>query len=372
MVGWASEQLAGRILAHNDHESTNLSRLNSLVALTLQRSREGHLPWWTQVAEMTSLYFISGIGPNYYHYAGFWRREVSWKDKTSHLGTRAYRKFINRVNPAAYRKLSQNKVSEKALLSLFGIPTAGFVGLLDPSHGHAADGQPLRSAADLARLCGSLRTKRICFKLLEGWRGEGFAAAEVVRSAGEVRLRPLLQQQTLSTEQFCTDVLVLGPRSPRLIEEYLEQHPVLAALNPSSLNTARLWVYREHGSAPRVVGSSVKAGRTGALVDNASGALVIPMNGEAGILKAAIVDSVPTRQLYPAHPDHGARIEGIEVPFWRETQELACRALSVFPGMRFAGIDVAILSSGPVIVELNAFPDKEGQIDCERGVRSFA
>lgn len=321
---------------------------------------------------MASLYFISGIGPTYYQYAGFWRRDMSWREKASHIGTRPYRKFVNRVNPPEYRKLSQNKVAEKGLLSLFGIPTAQFVGLLDASHGQAASGQPLRNAVDLARLVESIPMKRVCFKLAEGWRGEGFAAAEIIRSSGEVRLRPLLQKEALNAEQFCADILKFGPRKPRLIEEYLEQHPVLAALNPSSLNTARLWVYRDVGSSPRVVGSMLKAGRAGALVDNSSGALSILIDGDKGILKAAFIDSLPTRELLAAHPDHGAAIAGIEVPFWQETQELACRALAVFPGLRFAGIDVAILPTGPVIVELNPFPDKEGQIDCERGVRDFA
>lgn len=349
-----------------------MNRLNSLLKLTLKRSREGHLPWWQQIAEMTLLYFTSDIGPAYYHYAGFWRRDVPWREKASHMGTRPYRRFVDRVNPPEYRKLSQNKISEKGLLCLFGIPSARFIGLLDASHGQSASGQPLRNAAELARLVATLPTKRVCFKLVEGWRGMGFAAAEIVKSGGDVRLRPLLQEEALSAERFCADVLGFGPRSPRLIEEYLDQHPVLAGLNPSSLNTARLWVYRDPGSAPRVVGSSLKAGRAGALVDNSSGALVIPMDGKGGILRAAIVDSLPTREPCPVHPDHGAAIEGIEVPFWKETQELACRALSVFPGLRFAGIDVAILPSGPVIVELNAVPDKEGQIDCERGVRDFA
>lgn len=349
-----------------------MTSLNSLITLTLQRSREGHLPWWKQVGEMALLYCLSGIGPAYYHYAGFWRRELPWRDKASHVGTRPYRRFVNRVNSPAYHKLSQNKIAEKGLLSLLAVPTARFIGLLDASHGLAASGEPLRNASELARLVSSLPMRRVCFKVIEGWRGQGFAAAEIVKSEGEVRLRPLLSKEALTTEQFCADVLGFGPRSPRLIEEYLDQHPVLAGLNPSSLNTARLWVYRKAGSAPKVVGSSLKAGRAGALVDNSAGALVIPMDSEQGRLKAAVIDSLPTRDLFPAHPDHGAPIEGIEVPFWRETQELACRALSVFPGLRFAGIDVAILPTGPVIVELNAFPDKEGQIDSERGVRDFA
>jgi hypothetical protein len=343
-----------------------------LFTLTLQRSREGHLPFWKQVAEMTSLYFISGIGPAYYHYAGFWRRDVSWREKTSHIGTRAYRKFVDRVNPPEYRKLSQNKSAEKGLLNLFGIPTARFVGLLDASRGQTASGRPLRNAAELACLIESLPMRRICFKPVEGWGGHGFSAVEIVKADGDVRLRPLLAKEVLSASQFCSEVLRFDPRSPRLIEEYLEQHPVLARLNPSSLNTARLWVYREPDSTPRVVGSNLKVGRAGALVDNSSsGGLVVLMQRETGNLKAAI-DALPTRRVFKTHPDHGAPIEGVEVPFWREAQELACRALSVFPGLRFAGIDVAILPTGPVIVELNAFPDKEGQIDAERGVRDFA
>jgi len=40
-----------------------------------------------------------------------------------HLSFRQYTAHVDAVNPRDYRKLSQNKISEKAILTLMGIPT---------------------------------------------------------------------------------------------------------------------------------------------------------------------------------------------------------------------------------------------------------
>ena len=58
--------------------------------------------------------------------------------------------------------------------------------------------------------------------------------------------------------------------------------------------------------------------------------------------------------------DHGAPIEGSQVPFLDQAKELAIAAVRAFPEMRFAGLDIAIAENGPVIIELNVNPDRKG------------
>ena len=69
---------------------------------------------------------------------------------------------------------------------------------------------------------------------------------------------------------------------------------------------------------------------------------------------------LPTRVLYPSHPDHGAPVEGRELPFWDEAKSLAESCLTAFPNLEFAGMDIAVSGNGPVVVEINASPDREG------------
>ena len=96
------------------------------------------------------------------------------------------------------------------------------------------------------------------------------------------------------------------------------------------------------------------------MVDNqSSGGIVAPINLETGVLAAAI-DGLPTRESWSSHPDTGSPIEGQKPPFFEEAKKLAERCISCFPGLSFAGVDVAVGEEGPVIIELNVSPDREG------------
>jgi hypothetical protein len=63
--------------------------------------------------------------------------------------------------------------------------------------------------------------------------------------------------------------------------------------------------------------------------------------------------------VHPVHPDHGAPIEGVVLPYLAEACALAERAIMVFPHMGFSGFDVAVAPDGPRIIELNALPGRE-------------
>jgi hypothetical protein len=101
-------------------------------------------------------------------------------------------------------------------------------------------------------------------------------------------------------------------------------------------------------------------GRGDSIVDNQSaGGIVAPIDLVTGAVGAAI-DGLPERTRFERHPDHGAAIAGARIPTWAESKALAEACVWVFPGLRFAGVDVAIGPEGPVILELNASPDREG------------
>ncbi|MGH6892554.1 MAG: sugar-transfer associated ATP-grasp domain-containing protein, partial [Dongiaceae bacterium] len=59
------------------------------------------------------------------------------------------------------------------------------------------------------------------------------------------------------------------------------------------------------------------------------------------------------------HPVTGARIEGRTLPYWSEVVDLACRAQTAFSDRPFVGWDIAILDSGPCLIEGNGGPDMD-------------
>lgn len=336
-----------------------MNRLIRIIELSRRRVREGHLGLWRQLGEMAWLRVFHGVGPGYYHTAGFWRRELGWGDKTSQLSAGEYRRRVGLLNPAPYRKLSQNKIPEKAILALFGIPTPRFLGRLEARIGCDTAGRSLRNASDLERLVGGRQIARLVFKRLEGWGGKG-VHIPVVEQGPRVTFREPGDSNAQSVQDYCTSALELNRGGDWIVEEYFQQHPDLSAINPASVNTVRIWVIDRGKEGYRVLAAYLRIGRSNMFVDNASsGGIVAPIELVSGRLRAAR-DAHAEYNVYPRHPDHGVPIEGVVLPCWPDVQGLAARALSVFPGLRFAGLDVAIGASGPVILELNVSPDREG------------
>jgi len=200
---------------------------------------------------------------------------------------------------------------------------------------------------------------KICFKPVESWAGQGFSAVSIVRNNDDVIFERMDNKEILTMEEFYYQFLNIENGESRVIEAFLEQHEWYAGLNPSSVNTFRLWVVNKNKKVHTKLGF-LRIGRAGSLVDNqSSGGIVAPINLNTGVLGSAI-DGLPTRESWTHHPDTGVSIQGQKPPYFEESMRLAEESLMCFQGLKFAGVDVAVGTDGPVIVELNVNPDREG------------
>jgi len=339
----------------------------TLVAAMRHGCARGGLSPWRQLLEMVVLRLWRGLGPRYYLLGRFWRRDMPWRDKWDHINDREYRAIVEALNPAAYQKVSQHKVVEKAMLSLLGFPTPRFLGFFHPERGTAWDGAPLRTAADLARLFRHSGETKVVIKLVEGWGGEEFRAIEIVHNGEQPDLRDLAGGQVQQPEALARQ---LASADGYIVEAHLSQHPVLSALNASSLNTVRLWILKDAGGY-KFAGAILRVGRHGSLVDNISaGGLVCPIDLETGVL-LEVRESHVLADSGDLHPDGGAQITGVRMPHWDAVVRLAQRSIDAFPHMRFAGLDIAIAPDGPRLIELNVKPDLLNAIDFDVPLRRF-
>jgi hypothetical protein len=327
--------------------------LRHILDASRDAARHGGLPVARQLVEMALLKLLRNLGPNYYHVARFWRREIPFRDKWRHANKREYDKLLFAINPAVYQKASQHKVLEKATLSLLGVPTPRFVGFFHPTRGGDRNGEPLRTAGDLSRVLATYAGRRLCFKAVEGYSGRGFAALDI--SADGASLQHPISGQRWSIVEWARELL-LAPDG-WLLEEYLTQHPDVAAINASSVNTLRLWVLEQQGVF-RAHHAILRVGRAGSQTDNtSSGGFGCVVDMATGRLHSCL-DLRRPHQPITHHPDTGVELVGRQLPFWEKALELGAKALSVFPQMRFAGLDVAITPTGPAVIELNVFPDR--------------
>lgn len=338
-----------------------VEKIKHVIQLCKLRAAEGHLSVSRQVLEMISLRIMSGVGLEYYHTAKLWRKELSWQFKRNHLGSTQYSHCLAKINPVAYRKISQNKLSEKGLLRLFNIPSTGYLGYFCERSGQAIDGAPLRNSEQLETFLRSHAPGQVCFKPTEGWAGSGFSAIELVPGIENLLVKNLQSDEKSNVQSFVTANLPLNDTSGWIIEKYFQQHTLLDGFNASSLNTLRVWVMKSEKSADgNVLGAFLRLGRKGAVVDNQAGnRIVANVDLASGRLDAAS-DGTPELTTYACHPDSGEVIQGKVVPHWDVVKQLCIDTLAIFPETNFAGMDIAIGPDYPVVVELNVCPDKEG------------
>lgn len=342
-----------------------VKKITKMLSLIHNNAQEPHnLGVLAQLTQMAKLRLFRGIGPNYYLLAGFADKNIPWDLKASHKSAAAYKRWVNEKNPQLYRKISQNKLVETAMLRFMDIPTTRFLGFLHRVNGIDLERQPLTSMTDLNVLLHGLKPAAVVLKPLEGHGGYGIRVCDVENSNNPNNVVTLRDRITNDELELTDD----GPSSDALmnfeegwiVEEYFEQHPTLAMINSSSVNTIRMWVDKSERGVSRCIAGYLRIGRSGSVVDNqSSGGIVCPIEHSSGRLQKT-QSGTPERQTYSHHPDHEAMIEGVELPYWKECQELATRAMNVFPHMNFCGLDIAIGPNGPVIVELNPSPDKEG------------
>ena len=338
-------------------------KIRDLVQLIIQNGRDAqNIGATQQVWEMAKLRVFHGIGPNYYLLAGFCAKDIPWELKASHKSAAAYKAWIDAKNPKLYRKISQNKLAESAMLHFMHIPATRHLGFLHPDIGVDVNGRDLKTVGELAQMLISAHETAVVFKPLEGHGGYGIRVFDVAVSDAGVTLADRISREEFELAESNDGAnQLLENADGWIIEAYFVQHPVVAAINPTSVNTIRMWVGNDkETNVPRCIAGYLRIGRDGAVVDNqSSGGIVCPIDMQTGVLKIT-QSGTPERRLYTHHPDHGAAIEGVSLPHWAACQRLAEHALHAFPHMNFCGLDIAIGEDGPVIVELNPSPDKEG------------
>ena len=139
-----------------------------------------------------------------------------------------------------------------------------------------------------------------------------------------------------------------------LVQECVRQHPRMAALNPSSVNTMRILSYRS-GMEVLIVYSVVRIGRNGSVVDNqCAGGISTTIDKEGRLGKEAFggfsKDDIEKT-------DTGVILEGYELPSYDKAIEMVKRLHMKSPFFDLLGWDIAIQEDGePVLLEFNTNP----------------
>ena len=138
-----------------------------------------------------------------------------------------------------------------------------------------------------------------------------------------------------------------------ILEEIVVQHPEMARMCPTSVNTIRVATLlgdKKEG----IVYAYIRIGN-GKVMDNVDcGGMAAPINLDTGVISG--VGANKAGEVFEFHPMTGKRIPGTQIPYWEEVKAMCLKAMHVVPQVRFVAWDVAITPDGPVFIEGNSFP----------------
>lgn len=138
------------------------------------------------------------------------------------------------------------------------------------------------------------------------------------------------------------------------IQKVIEQHPELARLNPTSVNTIRIATYQNFEGSVKVLYASQRFGGQGKIYDNAD-----DPNGSGGFC-AILPDGTLSREVHHYRNLKKTYLSDDitdKVPYFDKVREAVLFLHTRFPHFALIGWDVSITPEGhPVIIEYNFRP----------------
>ena len=138
-----------------------------------------------------------------------------------------------------------------------------------------------------------------------------------------------------------------------ILEEMVIQHPKMASLCPTSVNTCRIATLlgdKQQG----IVYAFLRIGN-GKVMDNVDcGGMAARIDLDTGRLLTVGADK--QGNTFIKHPITNTSIIGFTIPSWEEAKAMCLKAAEKVPEMRFIAWDVAITENGPTFIEGNSFP----------------
>jgi hypothetical protein len=264
------------------------------------------------------------------------------------LRRREFSRLRYRLNPQQAEVVPFNKWVAGLYLETLGLRVPSCHGIYHPSRGIARSGERLTSVADLAALFARAPAGLV-IKPLDASHGHGVAVVVSFDAALGRAARANGDEQPLA------ELVASLPASANgwVVQERIVQHPALAALHPTSVNTVRLVTLCGASGDPEVIAAVLRIGTGTAEVDNTTGGgIVASVDLQSGRCGPAY--SRYRIEEYTAHPGTGVTITGFEVPHWTAVKAEVVRAHRLLPFPRTLGWDVALEDRGPVILEVNS------------------
>lgn len=302
-----------------------------------------HRPLYSQFADHLRLYFEAGVLPPWYYIYELYKRPLKrharsfiyrWESKNGVMA------LLKERRPPA--SIVSDKIAFAEHCRNSGIPTVPVLGI-------ARNGE-------VSWLDDAARHSDWFVKPIDGKGGKGI---ELWVRVDPDRLCNATGQVVVESDL----VRLLGERSrtrPCLIQPRIQNHPKLGDLCNGALATVRALTCLNEAGKPELVGAVLRMAIGGNhVVDNLhAGGIAAGIELSTGLVGPATNLGSDVRLGWlDRHPTTGARITGRRLPFGDRIKPFAVKAHRAFADRILVGWDIAIATTGLVLVEANGAPD---------------
>ena len=256
-------------------------------------------------------------------------------------------KIISKHNRRCLYPLVDDKVQTKKLAQQFGITTPRLIGTIEYQH-------------EVGKLLDLVKDwPAFVIKPAHGSGGKGVLVIAAhdghvfVTPSGKQLLYKDLYQHISNT---LSGLYSLGGQyDTAVIEEMVNFSHIFDDYSYQGIPDVRLIVYKGY---PVMAMTRLATAASGGRANLHQGAVGVGLDIKTGKTLKAVMRNKPISH----HPDTGADLSKIEVPFWREHLLIGAKAFEM-TGLGYLGADIVLdANKGPMMLELNARPGLAVQI----------
>ena len=243
----------------------------------------------------------------------------------------------DRLNPTYYRVLLEDKYLFDRFMTSFGFPVAKTLVYFMGNEVYWIEKNKRESIENLINL------ELDCFaKPITQWGGKNIFKLSIA----ERKIWVNNEQSDLFNIRKLTENGIY------VIQNRIQQHPVLNQLNSACVNTIRMFTI-VNGSAPQNFYNFLRVGINASVIDNLSaGGLGCGIHPD-GTLYDTASDVYYNHFRITHHPDSKIAFKSVRIPFYHDALALVVTMHSSLHCFFMVAWDVAITSEGPVVLEAN-------------------
>lgn len=266
----------------------------------------------------------------------FYSRNGFWSEK--YIPTSIYNtEILWRLNKFHFRYAYADKGIYDSMFSEINRPRT----IVKNVNGYFFDGQHPITKSEAVEKCSNLK-EAIIKPTMGGTWGVG---VKLIQSSNGI----------VSDTNLPINDLFASYNQNYIVQERLEQHPDLAKLNPTSLNTIRVMSYHR-GDEVVILYAVIRIGRKGQIIDNeTAGGIKADIDLQTGRIKGSAMGS-PTEARMPL-TDVGTPTDGHQIPCFDKVLETVKEMHLRIPYFNLIGWDMSVDIEGkPTLIEWNSAP----------------